>query len=94
MSDRGYVVGPTLAEGETPWPLGWERDPKVDDGHLHEWECVLVRMPGRRLEECVRCVTCHAPRCGSSRDDDPCMQRRHHTVDHVTTSGKRSKVGA
>lgn len=97
----GYTVGPVLAPGEDPWPTGWEQDPRIDDGHPHVWETVLLgaRKPGfrpgrrSRVEEVVRCHICHAPRCGASTDPDPCLERRHHQGDHVTFAGHREPVG-
>jgi hypothetical protein len=90
----GYTVGPTLPYPERPWPIGWETDPRIDDGHLHEWETVLLAPgPGQRVEEVVRCVTCHAPRCGASVEADPCMERRHHRCPHLTLDGQIEPVG-
>jgi hypothetical protein len=84
----GYEVGPTLAPGEAPW-CSWESDPRIDDGHQHRWECVLLAPSlGHRLEEVVRCKVCHAPRCGHSMDEDPCMLRRHHLRWHLYLSGR------
>jgi hypothetical protein len=80
--------GPTLAEGEAPFPLGWEQ---VDDTCEHEWETVLL-LVGRRVEEVVRCEHCHAPRCGHVHDDDPCMKRRHHRDCHRYLSGRREHL--
>lgn len=86
----GYQVGPVLAPGELPWPIRWEDDPRIDDGHDHVWETVLLGAPtgrGRRrrqrVEEVVRCQVCTAPRCGSSTDPNPCLERRHHRGDHT-----------
>jgi hypothetical protein len=38
----GYTIGPSLAPDQPPWPLQWESDPRIDDGHAHDWECVLL----------------------------------------------------
>lgn len=89
----GYKVGPTLAPGEPPWPVGWEQDPRVDDGHAHDWETVLLGADHRRVEEVVRCAVCHAPRCGHSRDTNPCMERRHHRGLHIHLNGACDPVG-
>jgi hypothetical protein len=89
----GYEVGPTLAPGEAPFPLGWEQDPHLDD-HDHRWECVLIPPAnGRRLEEVVRCSVCLCPRCGHVHDIDPCMERRHHRRCHRLLSGRREHMG-
>lgn len=85
---RGYSVGPTLAAGEAPWPLGWESDPAVVECG-HEWETVLLAADGLHralMEEVVRCSECHAPRCGHSTDDDPCDLERHHDGPHFPMS--------
>jgi hypothetical protein len=83
----GYVVGPALPPNEFPFPLGWEGDGRVVDCVHPEWETVLVTHP-EHFQECVRCVECHAPRCGKSTADDPCMRIRHHRGDHVLLSGR------
>lgn len=87
-------VGPVITGGVSPFGVGWEQDPRIDDGHVHEWESVLVSNPGGRMEECVRCSACHCPRCGNLYDPDPCMLRRHHRVDHLHASGRSHPVGA
>lgn len=92
----GYGVGPTLDPDERPWPIGWEQDPRIDDGHAHNWECVLLAADGyrrSRIEEVVRCSTCHAPRCGHVHDQDPCMERRHHDGLHIYLSGAYEPLG-
>ena len=89
---RGYRVGPMLAAGVDPWPLRWESS--VDESCAHEWE--IVTMPewrGRRAANVIRCATCHAPRCGHSTDDDPCMERRHHDGLHIYLSGRYEPLG-
>lgn len=89
---RGYVVGPTLAAGESPWPLQWESS--VDEMCAHEWEIVsLPEWHGRRAENVVRCAACHVPRCGESTCDDPCMERRHHHGLHIYLSGRWEPLG-
>ena len=97
MSDRGYVVGPALPDDVRPWPSGWEQDPRIDECD-HIWEsCLLLPGPYRgNGAEVVRCMNCHAPRCGDadSRDRDPCMKRRHHGGEHRYLSGVTRKVGA
>lgn len=97
MSDRSYVIGPTLGPTENPWPILWEQDPKIDNGHGHIWELCLLKPDGRhrvRLEEVVRCMVCYAPRCGHSTDEDPCIERRHHRGPHLYSSGRVERVGA
>jgi hypothetical protein len=91
----GYRVGPVLAADEPPWPTGWEQDPRIDDGHAHEWEtCLLAPGHGRqRMEEVVRCAVCHAPRCSHSGDENPCMERRHHRGIHTYLDGSYEPVG-
>lgn len=96
MTDRGYTIGATLAPDEQPWPYSWEQDPRIDDGHGHDWECVLLVGNGKQrrfTEEVVRCATCRVPRCGSSTDDDPCMERRHHRSLHIHLSGRYRTLG-
>ncbi len=92
---KGYPqqVGPTVESGHVFAP-GWEQDPRVDDGHAHEWESVLVKTPvSGRLEECVRCTVCLCPRCGHLYDPDPCLLRRHHRADHEYAGGGKEPVG-
>ena len=92
----GYTIGPTLTPSEDPWPLRWESDPRIDDGHAHDWESVLLEGDGqhrRYTEEVVRCRHCHAPRCGESQDEDPCMERRHHRSLHIYLSGRFEPLG-
>lgn len=88
-------VGPLLTEvGSRPFPIGWEQDPRVDDGHRHEWELVMLGPPGHRVEEVVRCSVCLCPRCGHTHDPNPCMERRHHRCEHHYANGGKEKVGA
>lgn len=92
----GTVNGPVLPPDAAPWPVGWEQDPRIDDGHEHEWELVVLLGDGERRvrhELVVRCAVCLAPRCGSSSDADPCMERRHHGGLHFTESGQVGPVG-
>jgi hypothetical protein len=80
----GYRVGPTITEkGLTPWPPGWEQNPKIDTC-AHEWESVLLGPPGHKVEEVVRCAIpfCNVPRCGHANDRNPCLLRRHHKGKH------------
>lgn len=97
MSASGYPasVGPLLTEPQSrPFPIGWEQDPRIDDGHRHEWEVVMLGPPGHpRVEEVVRCSVCHCPRCGFTYDPNPCMLRRHHRVDHEYANGGKERVG-
>ena len=97
----GYRVGPVLSPlvvevGKpllaSPFARRWEQDPRVDDGHPHRWETVLLGPP-RRVQEVVRCEICQAPRCGSSTDRDPCMLRRHHRREHVLLFGTGRRTG-
>lgn len=96
----GYRVGPTLPGGEMPWPTDWESAKCIDDGHVHDWETVLLGTTDEfgnrvrhRIEEVVRCAICLAPRCGSSIDPDPCMCRRHHRTCHLLLSGRVEHLG-
>ena len=93
----GYKIGPTIPATELPWPYLWEQDPKIDDGHAHDWECCLLAADGLhrvRIEEIVRCAVCLAPRCGHSGDDNPCMERRHHQGLHFYLDGAYEPVGS
>lgn len=87
------TVGPNLAPGESPFPHRWERDEAVLACPHNEWETVLVQPRPKHIEECVRCVQCHAPRCGHTRDEDPCLMVRHHVTHHTYESGRIEPVG-
>jgi hypothetical protein len=92
----GYKIGPTLAPDQLPWPIRWEQDPHIDDGHAHDWECCLLEADGlhrTRMEEVVRCAICLAPRCGHSIDEPPCMERRHHSGIHIYLDGSYEPIG-
>jgi hypothetical protein len=85
----GYEVGPTLGPEESPWSYLWEQDPKVRECFHTRWETCLLAADGLhrvRVEEVVRCVECHAPRCGHTTDEDPCIEVRHHDGPHVPAS--------
>lgn len=86
--------GPLITDGSEPFAWGWERDPRTDDGHRHEWEVVMLGPPGHRVAEVVRCSVCLCPRCGHLHDTNPCLLRRHHRVDHAYSNGGKEKVGA
>lgn len=95
---RNYSTGPILEPAEPPWDLCWERDPRIDDGHAHEWELVHLLADGeRRLfeEDVIRCAACHTPRCGGTLkfDPDPCMERMHHRGMHIHLSGGFRPLG-
>lgn len=89
----GWVKGPTLTHSERPWPIMWEQ--LIDDSCAHLWErCLLLHGPERaRTEFVIRCAKCHVPRCGHSQDDDPCMERRHHSGVHIYLSGWFEPLG-
>lgn len=91
----GYIEGPMLVPTERPWPLQWESDPAIDSC-AHQWELVHLLADGKHrrfAEDVVRCVVCHAPRCGYVQDDDPCMERRHHHGVHIYLSGRFEPLG-
>lgn len=93
---RGYKSGPTLPPDVSPWDFNWEQDPHIDDGHAHDWETVHLLADGKwRVfeEDVVRCAICHCPRCGHSKDNDPCMERRHHRDLHIYLSGWFAPLG-
>ena len=78
---------------QSAWPIRWESDPRIDDGHAHRWEMVVVQpRPGHR-EAVTRCAVCSAPRCGHTFDDDPCLERRHHRGMHIHESGRFEPLG-
>jgi hypothetical protein len=87
----GYQVGPSLAKNEPPFPRQWETSPEVKACPHDVWESVLI--DSWHLEEAIRCRACHAPRCGFSRDPDPCMLVRHHATHHVQESGRLDPIG-
>lgn len=76
-----------------PWPFHWERDPRTDDGHGHQWEDVIVETAPGWEEMVIRCATCLCPRCGDAFDDDPCTERRHHRGLHMYESGRFQPIG-
>lgn len=91
----GYACGPTLYPWQAPWPQRWESDPAIESC-AHRWERVHLLADGkyRRFEEhVVRCADCHAPRCGYTQDEDPCMERRHHRGVHIHLSGRFEPLG-
>lgn len=88
---------------EPPWPLRWESDARIDDGHAHEWEWVVCRSwrgkyhrrasDGSTFDTVIRCSVCHVPRCGDVKSPDPCMERRHHLGMHFHFSGGVDLLG-
>lgn len=87
------MSAPFIAYPGRAWG-NWEADPRIDDGHAHDWEMVIVETrppmdvhPSRR-EAVTRCRYCHAPRCGNTFEDDPCLERRHHRDLHIHESGR------
>lgn len=92
-----------LAIYESPFVDRWERNPRTDDGHAHDWERVYYRREGGggwmgpkvelEPEPVIRCAVCHCPRCGESRCADPCMERRHHDSLHIYLSGRFEPLG-
>ncbi len=92
----GCQNGPLIFEGPA-FPYGWEQSPILDT-HPHLWErCLYVILDSDgsvvRWEPVVRCRLCKCPRCGSSADLDPCMERRHHDGLHITLHGRFEPVG-
>jgi len=92
----GYDLGPLVIDGNV-FACGWEQSPALDN-HPHMWERVLVvRLNGdgnvATWESVIRCRACKCPRCGSSSDPDPCMERRHHDGLHITLHGRFEPVG-
>lgn len=74
-------------------PIQWESDPRIDDGHAHDWHMVVTEpYPGHR-EAMTVCRVCRAPRCGHTFDDDPCIERRHHDGLHIYESGRYEPLG-
>jgi hypothetical protein len=88
----GYALGPVLSPGERPWPEQWERSIVCMVCPHTAWESVLV--PPSETSPCdevVRCTVCHAPRCGGTREDDPCMKVLNHLDYHWLVSGRLEK---
>lgn len=78
-------------------PPSWEQDPRIDDGHKHDWIMVIIAPRGGSnpfREAMTVCRQCRAPRCGDTFDSDPCMSRRHHADPHIHESGKVRAVGS
>lgn len=75
------------------WPAGWEQDPRIDDGHGHQWEVVTIAPHPGWTEAVTRCRVCLAPRCGSTFVADPCLERRHHDGMHIYESGEFAPLG-
>lgn len=96
---HAYDGGPVV--DEHPWSLNWEQDPKVHDGHAHEWERIIWADTTSQREDggfdhaeiVVRCRACGAPRCGHSGDRPPCREVRHHLGPHHL-GGQFEPVGA
>lgn len=83
----GYEIGPVLAHGDRPWPRDWLNSIVCLVCPHTEWESVLVPpYDGHPLAEVVRCIRCHAPRCGGVREADPCMKVFGHPGWHWTAS--------
>jgi len=93
VPERGYCIGPRLSEGERPWPWDWEQNHETDNGHEHHWQIVVIQKHTQDPESVVRCMICLSPRCGDSKDRDPCMQRRHHRTFHNPLHGYPYPVG-
>jgi hypothetical protein len=78
-------------------PPGWEQDPRIDDGHAHNWHMVITQPWGRNhpehREAMTVCRACGAPRCGATFADDPCLERRHHRGVHRYESGRFQPIG-
>lgn len=85
---HAYDGGPIIST--RPWPVGWEQDPAVHDGHPHEWEHIIwanvhtLRPDGGydQVERLRRCRVCHAPGCAHTDDRPPCREARHHRGPH------------
>ncbi len=85
----GYEVGPTIPATEDPWPIQWETSPECRDCDHPHWESCLLEADGLHrvsVAEVVRCILCHAPRCGHTIDSDPCIEVRHHEGPHIFAS--------
>lgn len=78
---------------QSAWPTGWEQDPRIDDGHGHVWEMVIVEPHSGHREAVTRCAVCSAPRCGNTFAPDPCLERRHHDSLHIYESGRFAPLG-
>lgn len=78
-------------------PAGWEQDPRIDDGHAHDWRTVLTQPWGpnhpEHVETMIVCAECGAPRCGHSDDPAPCIERRHHRCFHRLADGDAWPIG-
>ena len=78
-------------------PHGWEQDPRIDDGHAHDWHMVITQPWGpnhpEHREAMTVCRACGAPRCGTTFADDPCLERRHHRGVHRYESGRFQPIG-
>ncbi len=88
-----------MSEAEVPThacPYAWEQDPRIDDGHRHDWHMVVIAPRGTRnpyREAMTVCRDCGAPRCGWTFDNDPCLNRRHHADPHIYESGAVRPLG-
>lgn len=89
----GCEPGPNLPVGQAPFAFGWEGAAFVDACEHQVWEHVLAQpdSTGVGNEVVVRCRACHAPRCGHSTDEDPCMRLRHHG-DTVVMKSRRADL--
>lgn len=67
------VPGPLIPPDQTPWPIGWEQDEAIDDGHHHIWETCVLAADGERRQRHELVVRCALPiRTGvyDMNDDD------------------------
>ena len=88
----GFEIGPVLTPGERPWPIGWTHSITCMVCLHEQWESVLVPpYEARPIDEVVRCVACHAPRCGGVREADPCTRVLGHEEYHWKVSGAMEK---
>jgi hypothetical protein len=71
----------------------WEQNPRTDDGHAHDWHMVVIAPRPGRTEAMTVCRVCTAPRCGHTFDEDPCLERRHHSGLHIYESGRFEPLG-